>query len=220
MLNQEILSTTVPPLRLTDSLERARDIMNDFHLAHLPVVADGKYIGTLIEESLLNSVDDLQPVSNLQPVFGHAAVQGSTHMLESLQLINEFSLTLLPVINKDGDYLGAITATEILAQTARLLDAGNPGAILVLEMERSNFSLSEIGKLVETNDAQITQLNSYFDQGTSMFFVTLKINKLEISDIIATFQRYEYKISYYFGEEQYENELRSNYDHLMNYLSI
>jgi acetoin utilization protein AcuB len=73
---------------------------------------------------------------------------------------------------------------------------------------------------VETNDAQITQLNTYHDSVSSLFYVTLRINKMEVSDIVATFQRYEYKIKYYFGEEQYENELRDNYNHLMNYLSI
>ena len=74
--------------------------------------------------------------------------------------------------------------------------------------------------MVETNDAQITQLNTYFDNSQGVFFVTLKINKMELSDIIATFQRYEYQVRYFFGEEQYENELRNNYDHLMNYLNL
>ena len=87
-------------------------------------------------------------------------------------------------------------------------------------MEKVNFAFSEIIKLVETNDAQVTQLNTYFEPLSNLFYITLRINKLEVSDIIATFQRYEYKIKYYFGEEQYENELRSNYNHLMNYLSI
>ena len=48
--------------------------------------------------------------------------------------------------------------------------------------------------------------------------VTIRINKLEVSDIISTFQRYEYNVKYYFGEEMYENELRTNYDNLMNFL--
>jgi hypothetical protein len=73
---------------------------------------------------------------------------------------------------------------------------------------------------VETNDAQITQLNSYWDTTTDTFLVTIKINKFEISDIVATFQRYEYVVKYYFGEELYQNELRDNYDHLMTYLNI
>ncbi len=43
---------------------------------------------------------------------------------------------------------------------------------------------------------------------------------MEISDIIATLQRYDYIIRYYFGEEEYENELKENYDLLMAYLNI
>jgi formyltetrahydrofolate hydrolase len=98
--------------------------------------------------------------------------------------------------------------------------ANEPGGIIVLEMEQRNFSFSEISKLIETNDAQITQLNTHWDNNSSTFFVTIKVSKFEISDIIATFQRYEYQVKYYFGEEMFENELRSNYDHLMNYLNI
>jgi len=55
---------------------------------------------------------------------------------------------------------------------------------------------------------------------TGLFIITIKVNKIEISDIIATLQRYEYSIRYYFGEEDYENELRKNYDLLMTYLKI
>jgi hypothetical protein len=73
---------------------------------------------------------------------------------------------------------------------------------------------------VESNDAQITQLNSFTDTETGVMQVTIRINKVEISDVISTLQRYEYSIKYYFGEEHYENELRSNYDNLMHYLKI
>jgi hypothetical protein len=45
-------------------------------------------------------------------------------------------------------------------------------------------------------------------------------NKIEISDIVATFQRFDYAVRYFFGEEQYTNELKDNYNHLMAYLNI
>ena len=87
-------------------------------------------------------------------------------------------------------------------------------------MDSRNYSFSEINRLVESNDAQITQLNTYTDPETGMMQVTIRLNKLEVSDIIATFQRFEYNVKYYFGEELYENELRNNFDNLMNYLNI
>jgi hypothetical protein len=87
-------------------------------------------------------------------------------------------------------------------------------------MESNQYSFNEISKLVEGNDAQITQLNTSNDAETGMMQVTIRVNKPDVADIVATFQRYEYTVKYYFGEEQYENELRNNYDNLMNYLGI
>jgi hypothetical protein len=156
----------------------------------------------------------------MQTQFSHASVQGIGHILDTLHVCSEFQLTLIPVLSAESDYLGSITLLDLLRHTEKIIGAVDPGAIIVLEMDRVNFTFSEIIKLVETNDAQVTQLNTYTDTLTSTFLITLRINKMEVSDIIATFQRYEYKIKYYFGEEQYENELRSNYNHLMNYLSI
>jgi predicted transcriptional regulator len=220
VLNQEILTISIPPLHPDDTVFLAREAMEDHHVTHLPVIHDHKLLGTVSEDSLLNATSDSMPLNRLQASFSGASVQGVNHILETIHLMNEFNLTLIPVINKESDYLGSITSVELLKNAGKLIGAGEPGAIVVLELDKVNFSFAEINKLVETNDAQITQLNTYFDAITSTFYITLRINKLEISDIIATFQRYEYKIKYYFGEEHYENELRSNYNHLMNYLSI
>ena len=198
----------------------AKEIMVDHHVAHLPVVSENKLLGILDEDSLLDAPSDEAPISSMQTIFSHASVQGIGHILDTLHVCTEFQLTLVPVLSEESDYLGSITAMDLLRHTDKIIGAGDPGAIIVLEMDRVNFAFSEIIKLVETNDAQVTQLNTHLDSATSSFFITLRLNKMEVSDIVATFQRYEYKIKYYFGEEQYENELRSNYNHLMNYLSI
>ena len=220
MLNKEIISVSIPALALSDSVARAQEQMNDYRVAHLPVVDKEKLIGMVSEDSLLNAFNDDQLLSQLQQEFSPIAVHADTHIIEAVQFANEFNLTVIPVVEKESAYIGAIAATDLLKQIGIMIGANSPGAIIVLEMEKISFSFSEISKLVETNDAQITQLNTYWDALASTFNVTLKINRLEISDIIATFQRYEYKVKYYFGEELYENELRSNYDNLMNYLSI
>ncbi len=219
MLNLEILSAGIPAVLPEDTVLFAKEIMLDHHIGHLPVVSQNKLLGSVSEETLMDASDE-ELLGGKQALFSQASVQGVAHMLYTLHICSEFQLTLIPVIGEDASYLGSITTQDLLRHTGKLVGAGDPGAIIVLEMDRVNFAFSEIIKLVETNDAQITQLNTYYDAMASAFYITLRINRLEISDIIATFQRYEYKIKYYFGEEQYENELRSNYNHLMNYLSI
>lgn len=220
MLNLDILSVDIPHLNPEDSVLLAKDIMKDHHVAHLPVVFENKLLGIIDEDTLLDAPSDDSPVNSLQTLYSHASVQGIGHILDTVHVCTEFQLTLVPVLSEESDYLGSVTAVDLLRHTDKIIGAGDPGAIIVLQMDRVNFAFSEIIKLVETNDAQVTQLNTYAEPGTASFFITLRINKMEVSDIIATFQRYEYKIKYYFGEEQYENELRSNYNHLMNYLSI
>ena len=94
------------------------------------------------------------------------------------------------------------------------------GGVIILEMDRRNFSFGELSRLVETNDAYVTQLNTSVEASTGILHATIKVNKIEISDIVATFQRFDYNVKYYFGEEQYANELEDNFNHLMKYLNI
>jgi len=220
LLNKEIISAAIPSLHLNDPVSQALDLMADFHVTHLPVVVEDKLAGLVSEDDLLNVEDDNTRLSQLQPIFSKIAAHADAFFFEAVQMVNEYGLTIIPVVGRESEYTGAIIATDLLKQLGKVSGVNDAGGIIVLEMEKVSFSFSEISKLVETNDAQIIQLNTYTDALSGNFYVVLRINKVEISDIVATFQRYEYQVKYYFGEELYENELRTNYDHLMNYLNI
>jgi NRPS condensation-like uncharacterized protein len=87
-------------------------------------------------------------------------------------------------------------------------------------MERKDYAPGLFNRLVESNDALITQMNSWADPSNSLMTVVIRINKEEISDVVASFQRHGFTIRYYLGEELFRNELQSNLDHLMNYLNM
>lgn len=220
MLNKDVISVTIPTLHLDDTVAQALQLMGEFHVEHLAVITDNKYAGIVYEEDLLNITEDNTTLADIQSVFSKLAVHAETHFLEAVQLVNEYGLTVIPVIEGDQEFIGSILQGDLFKQLAKQTGANEPGGVIVLELEKRGYSFSEISKLVETNDATITQLNSYYDNTTETFLVTLKVNKFEISDIVATFQRYDYTVKYYFGEELYENELKNNYDHLMNYLNM
>lgn len=219
MLNKELITSAIPTLKPNDSVNYAIEIMTEHQLTQMAVVADDQYQGLVFEEDLLN-LDDSAEINIISGHFSKVAVRANRHFLESVQTSNDYKLSVVPVLENDNEFAGVILASDLLRELGKMTGASIPGGLIILELEQRNFSFAEISKLVETNDAQITQLNTYWDTTLDCFFVTLKINKFEISDIIATFQRYDYNVKYYFGEEMYENELRNNYDHLMNYLSI
>ena len=218
MLTKELISNSIPYLHKGDKVYQALQLMNDYHVAHLPIVEEQKYIGIISEEQLLHSDDD-NMLEQLPISDGGTAVQASDHFLKAIQVAVQNKLSLVPVIENE-QILGIVTYNDLLRNASDFMSLSQPGALVVLEMETKAYSFTEINRIVESNDAQITQLNTHIDPESGLTQVTIRINKLEVSDLISTFQRYEYNIKYYFGEELYENELRSNYDNLMHFLNI
>lgn len=220
MLTRELLSQTLPYLHLQDKVYQALQMMNDNHVTHLPIVEGEKYIGLISEDDLLQAENDNSPISDLGQSFATVSIREEEHFLKAVQLAVENGLSVVPVISEDNELTGTVIYNDLLKFSSEFMSLNEPGGLIVLEMNSNQYSFNEISKLVETNDAQITQLNTSNDPATGIMQVTIRINKPEVSDIVATLQRYEYSVKYFFGEELYANELKSNYDNLMNYLKI
>ena len=218
MLTRDLISNSIPYLHKDDTVFHALQLMNDYHVAHLPVVEDENYLGVISEEQLLQT-DEENTIKELPVTDGSTSVQANDHFLKAIQTAVVNKLSIVPVV-EEKQLVGIVTYNDLLKNASEFMSLNDPGALIVLELESRSYSFTEINRIVESNDAQITQLNTFTDPETGIMQVTIRINKLEVSDIISTFQRYEYNVKYYFGEEIYENELRTNYDNLMNYLKI
>jgi predicted transcriptional regulator len=218
MLSRDLITNTFPYLHLDDTVYHALQLMNDNHVAHLPVVDEDVYLGIVSEEQLLHS-DDEHFLNQLALSEGGTAVQANDHFLKAIQIAVQNNLSIVPVLQEQS-IMGIVTYNDLLRNASDFMSLNEPGGLIVLELEGKDYSFNEINRIVETNDAQITQLNTYSDIETGIMHLTIRVSKMEISDIISTFQRYEYNVQYYFGEEFYENEIRNNYDNLMNYLKI
>ncbi|MBX9782214.1 MAG: CBS domain-containing protein [Chitinophagaceae bacterium] len=219
MTAAELITNNIPHLQTTDTVQQALDLMHEFHVAELPLVINQKSAG-LIKEEDLQDADADTPVINFQPLAEQVKVNEADFFLAPLKLMHQRKLDLLPVVKEDGEYIGVITADDLLNAAVHYNGASEPGAIIILQMAPNNFSISELGRIVETNDARIIHLNTWVDEANGQLMVAIKINKPDIQDILATLERYEYNVVRYFGENLSEEELRLNFDHLMNYLNI
>ena len=220
MLTRELLTQTLPHLKLSDKIYQALQQMSDNNVTHLPVIEDEKFIGLVSENMLLNAEDDSAELSELRHAFINISVKENEHFLTVIQETVENDLSLMPVVNDENELLGSVTKSELLKNASEFMSLNEPGGMIVLEMEPKQYSFNELSRLVEANETQITQLNTSVDNLTGMLRVTIKINKADVADVVSSLQRHDYNVKYYFGEELYENELRSNYDNLMNYLKI
>lgn len=219
MLTRNLISNAIPSLHKTDTVYHALQLMNDYHVAQLPVVEEETYEGIVSEEQLLLMDEEALVEEIPMEEDAKLSVQANEHFLKAVQTAVVNKLTIVPVV-EERVLIGTITCTDLLRNTADFMSINQPGALLVLEMDNRSYTFGEVARIVEANDAQITQLNTSTDPETGLMEVTLRFNKMEVSDLVSAFQRYEYNVKHYFGEELYENELKANYEHLMHYLKV
>lgn len=220
MLTADLINNNIPRLQLNDSIAKAIQLINDFKVTHLPVVSEDSYLGLIGEDDLMDAEEEKSTIQILEQHFIAAAVKENEHFLNAVNFSNRYESTVVPVITEDNELAGVITSPDLLRALGDFSGATEIGGIIVMEMERSQFALSEISRIVESNDATVLHLNTTVQPEIGMLTVTLHLNKKEIASIVAAFERYEYDVIYYFGDEKFENEIHSNYRHLMNYLYI
>ncbi|MFM1795318.1 MAG: hypothetical protein RL642_1703 [Bacteroidota bacterium] len=215
----QLLETSYPTIDLHDRVGQVLLEFEETKLASLPVVHENVFQGIITEEDLFDFSSEVE-LAEIQHVFLKYSVKPSDHILQALRVKSKYYLSAIPVVNEKQELEGLIDAEKLLEALASMIGANDTGSFLIIEMARSEYAPGIINRLVESNDAMIMQMNTMLDQQTGMMQVFLKINKEEISDIVATFQRHEYNVLYYYGEETYDNALQNNLDHLLNYLNI
>lgn len=220
MTTLQLIDNTIPQLQLNDTLQKALQLMNDYKATHLPVTAEEKFLGLISESDLLDKSGQNSTLDIFKNDFIPAAVNAGDHFLKAVPVCNLYHTNVVPVINETGEYMGTIRGFDLVNALGNFSGANEYGALVVLEMERNKLAISEINSIVESDGAIILHLNVSALPPSQLIEVTLQINKREISTIIASFERYEYSVSYYSGDEIFENDISANYQNLMNYLDI
>lgn len=219
-MNTELLiSDSIIPLRTSDTGEEALAMMNDFYVRHLPIVNNTELLGLIAEDDILDN-DPEEAVGTYSLSLVNAYVRANDHIYETLRLLSEYQLTLVPVVDDENNYIGLVTLEDIVHYFAKTASFSESGSILVLEVNKHNYTLSEIARIVESENATIISAFITSTPEYAMLDVTIKINRQNIGNIIASFLRYDYTIKASFNEQEYIDSLKDRYDSLMAYLSV
>ncbi|MEL6658426.1 MAG: CBS domain-containing protein [Bacteroidota bacterium] len=219
MIAENLISDAIIPLRTSDTGSEALSIMNEFHIRHLPIVNNEELLGLLSEDEILDH-DAEEPVGSYRLHLLHTFVRVNDHLYDVMRLVAEYQLTAVPVVDDQKRYIGIITAEDLIRQFAESGSFREPGGLIVLEMSRQDYSLAQLARIVESENAVIlsAQINTFPD--SPRIEVTLKVNKQNILNIIASFERFDYEVKATFNELEYSDGLRERYDSLISYLNV
>ena len=221
MLAKDLISDMVPALRTSDTGIQALNWMEIFRISHMPIVNNKEFLGLISDTDIYDLNMAEEPLGNHQLSLFSPYVMADKHFYDVIEIVSRLKLSVLPVLDKENHYLGLITLTDLVQSFSKITAVDNPGAIIVLELNINDYSLSEISQIVESNDARVLSLYISSHKDSTKMEVTLKINKTDLLPIIQTFNRYDYIVSASYSEEAETNQFYQNrYDSFMRYLNI
>jgi acetoin utilization protein AcuB len=132
----------------------------------------------------------------------------------------DHKISVLPILDNNEKYLGCTSVYHLLTVIANTGSIREIGGIIILEMNSVDYSMAQIAQIVEGNNARI--LSSYImsSPDSTKVEVTLKINQVELSSIIRTFERYDYVVKASFQKSDIDDDLQQRFDSLMNFLKF
>jgi CBS domain-containing protein len=220
MIARHLISEEIIPLKTSNTGEEALELMEDLKVSHLPIVNNEVFLGLISEQDIYDLNSPEEPLGNYQLSLKHPYVNDHQHIYDVLKLVNEMKLSLIPVLDDHERYLGCITLMDLVNAMAGSFSLENPGGVIVLEMSQNDYDLSEIARIVESNDAKVLSLFISTHVDSTRLEVVLKLNRTELGGVLQTFDRYGYFVKASFGDEEDNDDLKENYDSLMNYLNL
>jgi len=219
MQASKLISSSLVTLHPDDDGDKALSLMDELRVNHLAVVRNSFYLGILSEKEILSWDKTDEFIDEHLAELTAPSVIGSQHLFDIIQTVELNSLSIIPVLNEEKHYLGAITNRKLLYTIAKSTAVQSIGGVIVLQMNQNDYSMSEIARIIESNDTKI--LSSYITSTPEArkIELTLKLNKTDITAIIRDFERFDYTITASFKQDDKNDDFLDRYESLMRFLN-
>ncbi|MFM9825684.1 CBS domain-containing protein [Flavobacterium sp.] len=194
------------------------DFLNESSFSHFPIVENEVFIGNIVTNEI-ESFDSSKLVFDYRYSLEGFFVRNSMIWLDVLEVFAKNNANIVPVLDQDNKYIGYYEINDILNFFHETTFLKESGTIVIIKKTLSDFSLSQISQIVESNNGKLLGL-FISESDTIHVQITLKISLGPINEIIQTFRRYNYEIITEHFEDNYINTLKERSDYLDKYLNI
>ncbi|MDZ4147498.1 MAG: CBS domain-containing protein [Flavobacteriaceae bacterium] len=213
----DFINTDIKPLTLKNTLKQAKDSFKKNEANHLAVI-DTHLLGMLSKEDI-HDLDLAKNIEDYQYLLDLFYVKNSYNWLEVLGLFAQNQTDLMPIVDNENQYKGCYLLEDLLNFIYETPFLTEPGNILIIEHNTTDYSMSKICQIVESNDGKL--LGAFISESNpDTVQITLKIGPIAINPIIQSFRRYGYQIVSEHEEDKLMSNLKDRSDYLNRYLNI
>lgn len=217
----EFINSLIPPLKLSDRAGMALGWMEEIRTDFLPVVDEGRFLGFIGDEIIFENNNSDTLIGQIELEAGACWVYSDKHIYDVLRIASENQSNLVAVLDRENTYLGVITMEDAISAFADSLSIKSQGSVLILSMNMSDYHLSEIARLVESENTKI--LSSFITVDPlddAKIKLTLKMDKLDLKHVKATLERFGYRIIDHYQEETSISADEDRIGNLLRFLDI
>lgn len=221
MIAKQLIVDSIPIVKTSDTGAKALSWMEIHKVSHLPIVNNEEFLGLISDTDIYNNNCDDEPLGNCHLSCARPYVYENQHIFDVIEIIANLRITVIPVLDRSKNYIGSITLHKLVAAFSKMISVEKAGSIIILEMTIHDYSLTEISNIVESSNSKILIVYVSSSDSTTRITVTLKVDSTDITSIIQTFERYDYKIkASYLSESLLKDFYNDRYDAFINYMNI
>ena len=113
MLAKDLISHYIPVLKTSDTGEQALTLMEVYRVSHLPIINNAELLGLVSDKDIYDLKMPAEAIGNHQLSLASPYIYETRHIYEVLEVFSSEKLTLLPVLNSNDEYIGAITLRDL-----------------------------------------------------------------------------------------------------------
>jgi len=151
----------------------------------------------------------------------HAGSIADQHFYDLIRVATEHQAKWVAVQDREQHYLGVVPTQDALTAYADNFSINSQGSVLVISLQMNDFQLSEIARLVESENCKILSCLLNTDPMDSQSLeVTLKLDKPNSRHVKATLLRFGYQVKDYAQEEVGQSTDEERIGNLFRFLDI
>lgn len=218
MQTQQYIINDIRPFDVSATIKEIQNTFNQLTYTHVPVMNDGQYVGC-ISGTDAHCFDADKTLKDYLYAVESFSVTKETNWLDILESFALHGSNIMPVLNRDHNYLGYYELSDIMAIFNDTPFLNEAGGIVVVEKGSHDYSFSEICQIVESNDGRV--LGAFISKmDNDITQATIKIGHSGMNAIAQTFRRYGYHVVSEHAEDKFLEDLKDRSDYLDKYLNI
>ena len=219
MQAHRLISSTIQSIHPDEDGNRALELMDLYRVNHLAVVKNDFYLGVISDKEIINWASTDEYIEEHLPHLASPHVLHSQHLFDIIEVLEKNNLSVVPVLDNDQQYQGVITNRKLLYTIANSAAIQSVGGVIVLQMNNTDYSMTEIANIIESNDTKILSSYVISKKDSTKMELTIKLNKTDITAIIKDLERYEYNVKASYKEEDPNTDFLERYEQLMRFLN-